>query len=453
MDTNADLIQPEVLRRTLCLRIDSRADFIRRQDLLASIATVLQDNGAVEVLGPLSQGNQWAVTLVNNAFAQKLLDIKVFKFEERNVVASKFDSNEHVVRMHWAPPFLNPEAVKKYLESRGLKVSKICDDTMKYGPYKPVKAMTRLIFLEGPIERIPHIWDVTFFGKEYPILFTMTGRMPVCLQCRQVGHVRGRCPGRGNNRAAEEREGLDRGEQARSREEDQPRHEQYRRNMGSEGGVRQDGARPETSSPFNFGNPVVPQGQRNKSKVEWPLFKSSDFPPLKKIKPLFDFNVMQRHSQNEDRSRSFKRKDSNREENEEVEERVEVGDGEIENEESTSEDEEHYGEKIDNNIRKCLLEANPELGMSMSGEEDNEEDEEEEGDDGSNEEGGSSHEEMHSIALEAPSASALKEHDRKGIKDSQLVTPGGEGSKSGGKGKGKGNLKGHRRPRGAEGVS
>ena len=96
-----------------------------------------------------------------------------------------------MVKIHWLPPFVPDEVVKEALEMYGVKVTGI---TREKGLTDPTdNGVRRAWFLSNEEDPLPHIGNLYFGGDRMSILLTVPGRLPMCLKCKQVGHVRGAC--------------------------------------------------------------------------------------------------------------------------------------------------------------------------------------------------------------------------------------------------------------------
>ena len=95
-----------------------------------------------------------------------------------------------MVRVHWLPYYLDDEVLKDSLGIHG-KIVSITDERGLDGIPNGVKRVRMEIKDMG---LFPHMLRCWFGGKTFTGLITVPGRAPLCLRCKQVGHVRGTCP-------------------------------------------------------------------------------------------------------------------------------------------------------------------------------------------------------------------------------------------------------------------
>ncbi|KAL3877972.1 hypothetical protein ACJMK2_035616 [Sinanodonta woodiana] len=96
------------------------------------------------------------------------------------------------LRVHWLPLYISDTLIEEVLRPFGkvLDISKdktlLDKDTMMFNGTRNVKLQTT----EFDSRHIPHIVSLGQCG----MLITMKGRPPICLKCRQSGHLRKDCP-------------------------------------------------------------------------------------------------------------------------------------------------------------------------------------------------------------------------------------------------------------------
>ena len=98
------------------------------------------------------------------------------------------------LRIHWLPLYLSDDVISEVLSPFG-KVLNITRDKTLLDKDVSTWNGTRLVKLqttEFDSRNIPHIVSLGQCG----MLITMKGRAPICLKCRQSGHLRKDCPER-----------------------------------------------------------------------------------------------------------------------------------------------------------------------------------------------------------------------------------------------------------------
>ncbi|KAI0232163.1 hypothetical protein LSAT2_017482 [Lamellibrachia satsuma] len=102
-------------------------------------------------------------------------------------------TDQFKVRVHWAPPFLPNDTITNFLGRYG-KVHSITYEKSLSKSFEGVATGVRTLIMSGNRQELPHImttWDED--GNRSELLITVTGRQPLCLRCRQVGHLLREC--------------------------------------------------------------------------------------------------------------------------------------------------------------------------------------------------------------------------------------------------------------------
>ncbi|KAL3870751.1 hypothetical protein ACJMK2_038795 [Sinanodonta woodiana] len=96
------------------------------------------------------------------------------------------------LRVHWLPLYVNDDIIREVLAPFGTVLDITRDKTLLDKDTATLNG-TRLVKLnttEFDSRHIPHIVSLGLCG----MLITMKGRPPICLKCRQAGHLRKDCP-------------------------------------------------------------------------------------------------------------------------------------------------------------------------------------------------------------------------------------------------------------------
>ena len=142
--------------------------------------------------GPLSKNNEWYLCLRTDAAKDRLLSagqcaVIGFVFKIRSADRAQFK-----VRVHWATPFLPNEMITGFLAKYG-KVHAISFEQSVSKGYEGVATGVRTVIMSGNKNEIPHIITLVDGNERSELLVTVTGRQPLCLRCRLVGHFRWEC--------------------------------------------------------------------------------------------------------------------------------------------------------------------------------------------------------------------------------------------------------------------
>ena len=165
-----------------------------REDFSKGLVEVLGGPIKEHVLsfGPLSRNNEWYLCLRSDAAKDRLLSagqcaVKGFVFKIRSADRSQFK-----VRVHWATPFLPNDTITDFLGKYG-KVHAISFEKSVSKGYEGVATGVRTVIMSGNKNEIPHIITLVDGNERSELLVTVTGRQPLCLRCRLVGHFRREC--------------------------------------------------------------------------------------------------------------------------------------------------------------------------------------------------------------------------------------------------------------------
>lgn len=116
-----------------------------------------------------------------------------FYIEDQIVKVASLGEEEFVARIHSCPFFVPQEVLSevlgRYAEVRAIKF----ETPQATSPWLDSITLVRTVVLCGEKEDVPHILTVPNGKYVIDMLVTITGRVPVCLKCRQRGHMRKKC--------------------------------------------------------------------------------------------------------------------------------------------------------------------------------------------------------------------------------------------------------------------
>ena len=187
----------DVRQRTCKIYLPRSGSYNRLQ-----VAEGMQDVGVdlarVEALGTKQQNNIWFVTFLDQALQEDFLSLGVLKVTGKNGFISSLNAESHRVRIHWAPYHLSNATLRQKLESclpDGAKLISLGYEHSQIKGMEHIATLVRyaVVHFSGPSSLLPHIISVTQDKEVFELLLTIQGRDPICLKCRQVGHVRNQC--------------------------------------------------------------------------------------------------------------------------------------------------------------------------------------------------------------------------------------------------------------------
>ncbi|KAL3865834.1 hypothetical protein ACJMK2_043184, partial [Sinanodonta woodiana] len=172
-----DFLDKDIFQRTL--RVKGR---LSREDAIKRLTHAGVNPSDIVGMYREGENSPWSVVLKTRDHAEKV-----------NADGIKYIANFTIdLRIHWLPLYIKDEIIVQVLSPFGkvLDITRqqtILDkDTVTYNGTRLVKFQTT----EFECKDIPHIISLGTCG----MLITMKGRPPVCLKCRQLGHLRKDCP-------------------------------------------------------------------------------------------------------------------------------------------------------------------------------------------------------------------------------------------------------------------
>ena len=105
-----------------------------------------------------------------------------------------YSSNvRHVLKIHWLPVWITNDALTTHLERlvRGLSVTCVERDTIRVKGFELESGVRtlKIVVTESKDNEIPYVTAVD--GRSCMVI--LPGRPPLCIKCRQVGHIRAEC--------------------------------------------------------------------------------------------------------------------------------------------------------------------------------------------------------------------------------------------------------------------
>lgn len=180
-------------RRTARLTLDpagkpyNRGDFVRRVEGTVGIQEL-------EAVGPTQDPTIWELTFLTTAAADTFISAGDFTVRGRTATVQGADNQLYRLRIHWVPYYVPHGVFVEALAEKGAKVMTAEFDTSTVKGLEHVKTGIRTFSVQTscPVD-IPHLIPFLNGHEEREALVTMSGRLPLCLRCRQSGHVRQQC--------------------------------------------------------------------------------------------------------------------------------------------------------------------------------------------------------------------------------------------------------------------
>lgn len=150
--------------------------------------------GSLRGCGVIQRNHFWNVWFRNAESLERLLEAKELTVKGKRCLVIDVRSREVYVRLHWVPPDVADRAVKKALRHfcsvRELERKPLPSADASAAP-KWTTLSARVTLREGlTAEDVPHRLGLK---PGCSSLVTILGRLPLCLRCREKGHLRREC--------------------------------------------------------------------------------------------------------------------------------------------------------------------------------------------------------------------------------------------------------------------
>ncbi|XP_071096037.1 uncharacterized protein [Haliotis cracherodii] len=186
-------VDKEVESRTV--RVYSTARFTSVPDFARLLTSAVPDFSLPDCVAiwRTERSGQVYVTLKSVSVARKLLDLNCVSHGVEKLYFYAYGVFMVPLRIHWLHATVTSDFLKDFFSRYG----RVLDAFREFLDVDGVNIFTgvRIVRMElTDSERacIPHI---VRFGDKQSMLVTAPGRLPICLKCHSVGHVRARCPG------------------------------------------------------------------------------------------------------------------------------------------------------------------------------------------------------------------------------------------------------------------
>lgn len=183
-------IKDNIKNRTVKIAILG-PDFIYRKQLhQAFIYNGILDK-EIEVIYKEKKAKEWFVVFATEEVTRKVVDMQDIKISETTCITlEKLTQQKLMLKIHWLPAFVSDEFLYEFFS--------------QYGTVQHVKGVwsvdsrvytgMREVYIQTDDESKHMIPHMVRFDNGINMLITCPGRLPVCLKCHRLGHVRQECP-------------------------------------------------------------------------------------------------------------------------------------------------------------------------------------------------------------------------------------------------------------------
>ncbi|KAH8021007.1 hypothetical protein HPB51_007356 [Rhipicephalus microplus] len=181
----------EGLRRTLVLHCDIAARPYGINDFrkpLKELGIIQEVSG----IGAYQMSHVWLLNMKTDEAKKIVLDAGLLSVKDRPCVVVDPERQEVRLKLHWVAFDVNAETVRRAFREYG-EVKEVISDKWRDEDFEGVESTTRFVRLllkEGvTTDRIPHQMRL---GSGMALV-VVPGRAPLCLRCRNTGHIRRDC--------------------------------------------------------------------------------------------------------------------------------------------------------------------------------------------------------------------------------------------------------------------
>ncbi|KAH8035425.1 hypothetical protein HPB51_005149 [Rhipicephalus microplus] len=181
----------EGLRRTLVLHCDIAA----RPYGINDFRKPLKELGIIQKvsgMGAYQMSHVWLLNMKTDEAKKTLLDAGLLSVKDRPCVVVNPERQEVRLKLHWVAFDVNAETVRRAFREYG-EVKEVIGDKRRDEEFEGVESTTRFVRLllkQGvTTDRIPHQMRL----GSGTALVVVPGRAPLCLRCRNTGHIRRDC--------------------------------------------------------------------------------------------------------------------------------------------------------------------------------------------------------------------------------------------------------------------
>ncbi|XP_064465441.1 uncharacterized protein LOC135376952 [Ornithodoros turicata] len=181
----------DISRNTVFLHADPSARPYKVQDFVEPLRRVV-NNKDIAGFGSYLFNHVWIITMHSDEEKEKLRKAGELTVKGRRCIVVDPNSNVISLKLHWLPTNVPDEVVRRALSLYGT-AKEVVREKWKLPGLEGVETTTRSVVLhlkEGcTTESIPY--QLKIMGAT--VLVSVPGKAPLCLRCKQVGHIRSQC--------------------------------------------------------------------------------------------------------------------------------------------------------------------------------------------------------------------------------------------------------------------
>lgn len=181
----------KVTENSLFLHCDPAARPYGIQDIAAGLSAVIELKG-IASLGGFQFNHVWMITFKTGEDMAPLASKCEITVKGKKCVVIDPNVQEKAIRVHWVPHHI-PDALIAQQLGRFGKVKRVVREKWRIPGLEEAETNTRVVELAPrdaeALNAVPHQAKI----DGVPILIAVPGRPPLCLRCKQLGHIRRQC--------------------------------------------------------------------------------------------------------------------------------------------------------------------------------------------------------------------------------------------------------------------
>ena len=163
---------------------------VSMKDLFLALCELLHSEEVVDICKVDS--NTFNISVKDEQAAEILNNVGRLRIKDKLYPLISISKQTVEFRVHWLPSYIKDSFVEDFFSHYG-KVTSVTRDAAVFTPNDTKRTGVRRVMMETDELRKRTIPYVITFSGGYSALITMAGRPPLCLRCRQIGHLRKDC--------------------------------------------------------------------------------------------------------------------------------------------------------------------------------------------------------------------------------------------------------------------
>jgi len=177
--------------RERCIKIRVNGEFVFRKEIKNVLMTRLDiRQEEIEYIYKEERTREWFVVFRKQREVDRLAQMGEVKVRDSTILyCERLTQQKLVLRIHWLPAYVRYELLEVFF-SDYVKVLYVADNWSQDSGVRTGMREVTLVTDHETNNSIPHMVN---FNDGIKMLVTCPGRLPLCLKCHCIGHVRRDC--------------------------------------------------------------------------------------------------------------------------------------------------------------------------------------------------------------------------------------------------------------------